>query len=107
MIPASTKVLAGTLMVTSAGIFGYYGWMVAVMPWLAPQTHSLSKLFPDPYYAVAVPLIGVVLVLSAACVMAGVVILQASRVNYQKLHQHAAASTTQPAKGKKGLPAKK
>lgn len=84
MIPLSTKILALTLVLTSACIFIYYVILVLVLPLVQPN-HDLHDYFPDPYYGVALPLLGVVLTLSATCVLAGVVILQASHVNYQKL----------------------
>lgn len=79
-IPIITKLLSLTLIVVSGSIFAYYIFLVAVLPFV-DREHSLRMYFPDPYYAVALPLIGLVLLLSSVCFAAGIVIIRATQLN--------------------------
>ena len=79
-IPLATKLLSSTLIAVSGTIFAYYVFLVAVLPFI-DRAHSLRSYFPDPYYAVAIPLIVLVLLLSAVCVAAGVMMIRATQLN--------------------------
>jgi hypothetical protein len=88
MIPIATRILVSTLISTSVCILVYYAALV-IIPHLLEEEHRLRALFPDPYYGVAIALLVVVLTLASACILAGVLMLQATYVNYQKLHGNA------------------
>ena len=80
-VPFASKALCSTLIIVAASIFGYYFFLMAILP-LFDVDHDLHKYFPDPFYAVAMPLLVVVLVLSLVCVFTGVIMLRALYLNY-------------------------
>jgi hypothetical protein len=79
-VPLATKLLSSTLIAVSGSIFLYYVFLVAILP-LVEKESTLRSYFPDPYYAVALPLIFLVLLLSAVCIAAGVVMIRATQIN--------------------------
>lgn len=79
-VPFFAKLLSSTLIIVSSSIFAYYIFLVAVLPF-TDKEHSLRTYFPDPYYAVALPLIILALVLSAVVMAAGILIIRATQIN--------------------------
>ena len=85
-VPLITKLLSSTLILVASFTFAYYIFLVAILPFIDKE-HSLRTYFPDPYYAVALPLLFIVLILSAVCVATGIMMIRATQINSNTPHE--------------------
>lgn len=63
------------LMAIAVGVFSYYTIWTLVLP-LLPKNSFLSSLFPDSYWAVAIPIILLILLLSMIGLLSSFILLK-------------------------------
>ncbi len=72
----SDKALGATLLAVAVAAFTYYSVWTLVLPFVE-QGHPLHRLFPEPYYALAAPLVLLVVGLASVASLIAIVMIKA------------------------------